>query len=423
MPPDTRNESFEMSDPGPRLQQTPGEPAVTAPKGRGGRGRRSLGLRAAVAASVVCGLAAGSYGVASAASSHGAVARSASLATAPSPVSSSSSTPSTTLPAGRLPRLGGPSGFGYFGAGRGGAAAFGRGGTITGFSATTITVETEFGASVTVTTNSSTTYSEGGKKVDRSALATGEEVMFLPAARPATSSPSSSTVVSAVVIVLPHVSGKVLSVTPGGNGSVVVVTQEDGLNVTVNTSPATTYEEAGQPAPSSDLQAGDVVSVTGTLSSDHTQIDATTVQIILPSVSGRVTDVSGTTITITVFNGTSETVTTDSGTVFRDKTGTTTIASVAKGDFVQAFGTPGSGNSFAAVTVYVGPLTSAAPAFPGGGGGPGPFPFGRFGVPGGPASAAVPGNFRGFGGAAGWGAPGGAATTAGGGSAGVSSPL
>ena len=75
-----------------------------------------------------------------------------------------------------------------------------------------------------------------------------------------------------------------------------------------------------------------VVSVTGTLSSDHDQIDATTVQILLPSISGRVTGVSGTTISITTFDGTAKNLTTDSSTVFRDESGTTTIAAVAKGD-------------------------------------------------------------------------------------------
>ena len=56
-----------------------------------------------------------------------------------------------------------------------------------------------------------------------------------------------------------------------------------------------------------------------------------------------------------------ETVTTDSATVFRNQSGTTTIASVAKGDHLQASGTPGSGDTFAAVTVFVGSLTASAP--------------------------------------------------------------
>jgi len=64
-----------------------------------------------------------------------------------------------------------------------------------------------------------------------------------------------------------------------------------------------------------------------------------------------------------------ETVTTDSATVFRNQSGATTIASVAKGDLLQASGTPGSGNTFAAVTVFVGSGTPSAPgvfAGPGG---------------------------------------------------------
>jgi hypothetical protein len=137
----------------------------------------------------------------------------------------------------------------------------------------------------------------------------------------------------------------------------------------VNTSTSTTYAEAGQSVPATDVGVGTVVSVTGTVSSDHDQIDATTIEIVLPTVAGRVTGVSGTTITITGFDGTVETVTTDSATVFRNQSGATTIASVAKGDLLQASGTPGSGNTFAAVTVFVGSGTPSAPgvfAGPGG---------------------------------------------------------
>jgi hypothetical protein len=173
------------------------------------------------------------------------------------------------------------------------------------------------------------------------------------------------------------------------------------LNVTVNTSSSTTYEEAGQPASASDVQVGTVISVTGTLSSDHDQIDATTIQVVLPSVAGRVTGVSGTTITIKSFDGTAETLTTDSSTVFRKSSGTTTIAAVAKGDFVEAFGTPGTGSSFAALTVYIG---SDASFGPGGSGAPGGFGgHGGFG------------GLGGFGRAPGWDSRSGAAATTGGG--------
>ena len=163
--------------------------------------------------------------------------------------------------------------------------------------------------------------------------------------------------VTLVEIVPPQVLGKIVSV----NGSQLVVSQQDGLNVTVNTSAQTTYGEVGQTASASEVQVGTVVSVTGSLSADHDQIDASTVEILLPSVSGRVTGVSGTTISITTFDGTAETVTTDSSTVFRDGSGTTTIASVAKGDLVQVSGEPGTGNSFAAVAVNLGASVSSGP--------------------------------------------------------------
>jgi len=227
--------------------------------------------------------------------------------------------------------------------------------------------------------------------------------MFLRA--PAVGSNSSSTgpssPVETVVIVLPHVSGKVVSV----NGSVVVVAQQDGLNVTVNTSNSTAYELAGQSAPAFELRAGTEVFVTGMLSSDHDQIDAMTIEIVLPSVAGRVTGVSGTTITIRSFGAKTETVTTGLSTVFTNASGKTTIASVAKGDLMVASGTPGSSDSFAAVAVRVSQVPSTVPALPGPPA-PGTYGSGRFG-PGGPLAG--PGA---FGGAAGWGAHNGAAVPA-----------
>ena len=281
-------------------------------------------------------------------------------------------------------------GLGPFG---GGFGAFGLagGGTVTGIGATTITVESEFGSKVTVTTNSSTSYSESGKTVGRSAVAVGDQVLFGRRMSPATGAPGTSKVVGSVEIVPPHVSGKVMSI----NGSQVVVEQSDGLYVTVNTSASTTYDLAGQSASSAALKSGSVVSVTGTLTSDHEQIDATSIEIVLPSVSGRVSAVSGTTITISSFGGTTETLTTDSATTFRNQSGKATIAAVAKGDVVQAVGTPAGANSFAATAIYIGPAASPF----GGPMGPGRVGrgFGGWNGPGAmmPAAGAMPG----FGGA------------------------
>jgi len=338
------------------------------------RPRGSLHLLAAAAVVIAGGLAAGGYGVASAASSHGRVPQPASqtLATA--------SGQSKSAPAGQ--RLGRPAGPGSFGPDDGPVGSLGQGGTVTQVTPTSITVDTLFGAPFTVTTDSSTVYSEGGKTVARSVVVVGEEVVFGSPGRPSSANGNGTQAVALVEIVQPHVLGKVVS----ASGSQLVVSQQNGLNVTVNTSTSTTYGEAGQSVPSTDVGVGTVVSVTGTVSPDHDQIDATSIEIVLPQVAGRVTDVSGTTITITGFGGTVETVTTDPTTVFRNRSGITTIASVAKGDLLQASGTPGSGDNFAAVTVFVGSGTPSAPGMfsrPGGlrgGGGPGGGP-----VPGGGA--------------------------------------
>ncbi len=341
--------------PGPQ-ENLSGPPKATA-AASAGRPRVSLYLRVVAAAVIAGGLAAGGYGIASAASSHGRAPQSASEALA------TASGPSKSAPV--RSRSGGPAGPGGFGLGGGLGGSLGQGGTVTQVTPTTITVDTLFGTTLTVTTDSATIYSEGGKKVARSAVAVGDEVAFGSPGWGSNANGTGTQAVTLVEINQPHVLGKVVSM----SGSQLVVTQQDGLNVAVNTSTSTTYGEAGQSVPATDVGVGTVVSVTGTVSSNHDQIDATTIEIVLPTMAGRVTDVSGTTITITGFDGTVETVTTDSTTVFRNQSGTTTIASVAKGDLFQASGTPGSGNTFAAVTVFVGSGTSSAPdvfAGPGG---------------------------------------------------------
>ena len=349
-----------MSDLWAGPQQLTGDAGMSAHTGPSAGKRHLLAVRVGVTVVLACGLAAGSYGIASATSSSGATALG-------NHVLATVSTPSKSTPVPHVngSRLSGPSwplpGFGQF--------AFAESGTVSSFTATTISVVTEFGQTLTVTTDASTIYREGTRTVARSALASGQEVsfrsVFVPVARPgaenALTTSSSSRTVGLVEILLPNVSGKVVSV----NGSQVVVAQQDGLYVTVNTSTSTTYEQAGQAIPAVQLQAGTVVSVTGTVSSDHTEINATTVEIVLPSVSGRVTSVSGTTITLSTLNSAAETVTTGSSTVFRDQAGKTTISSVAKGDFVEAWGALGAVNSLAAAVVMVGPSTSLGPIVPG----------------------------------------------------------
>ena len=341
-----------MSDCNPEPRPNVVATALPEPERSLGRWWGSPQVRLAAAGLIAGGLALGGYGIASAASSHDPAPQSARQALA---ANAGSSSFRSSKPAADRPRRGGPVPLGPLGLGVGFGlgGSFARGGTVTQVTPTTITVDTFFGSTLTAGTDSSTVYNEGGKTVARSAVTVGEQVVFRPLGRARTSSSSSSQPVAFVEIVEPQVFGKVVSV----NGPQLVVAQQDGLNVTVNTSTSTTYDEVGKSASASDVRAGTVVSVTGSLSADHDQIDAATIEVVLPSVAGRVTGVSGTTITITIFGGTAETVTTDSSTAFHGPGGTTTVASVAKGNLVLAFGTPATGNTFAAVTV-----TSARPS-------------------------------------------------------------
>jgi hypothetical protein len=368
-----------------------------------------------VATLVAGGVAAGSYGIASAASGKGAASQRAGQVLA-----ARSNSGKSTTPKSRHPRFAGPRGFRGFAGGRLGSGGgfgpgggfglgggFGPGGTVTALTSTSITVKSLFGGTMTVTTNASTAYREGGTKVARSVVAVGEQVAFAPLGRPGGSSSKNATskgsnVVATVDIIQPQASGKVVKV----SGSQLIIAGRGGLNVTVNTSSSTTYGEVGHTASAGDISVGSVVIATGTLSSTHDQVDALKIQIVPATVSGQVTGVSGSTFTIRAFDGTTETVTTDSSTIFRKPGGKATLASVAKGDFVAASGKAGAGKSFAALTVLVGPALRS-----GMGGHSGPWGFGGSGGFGGhggrPGSGGGPASAPGFGGQ-----PGGGSTTA-----------
>lgn len=356
---------------------------VPGPTERGRRWSDSIGLRVAVAVLLAGGVAAASYGIATATAGGAAVGKHSSKALATASSGSAPTKPSRWAPASGHSGSGGPGDSGPFGFG----GRFVGVGTVEAVTPTTITVKSYFGGTSTFSTDSSTVYREGDKTVARSIVSVGEQIAVLPLQRSGSAGTAASLVAADVEVVQPHVVGKVIKVSgtqlvvagqagpfgPGGLGRV----GDGGTRVTVNISTSTAYDEAGHPASIADLTAGTLVSVAGTWSSTRGQIDATRIEILPASVAGQVTAISGTTITVRSFAGKAKTLTTDSSTVFRTFKGKATIASVAKGEIVQAFGKPGPGNTFSAVTVVVGH------GFPFGmsGRGPGGF-FGRgFGGP------------------------------------------
>lgn len=243
-----------------------------------------------------------------------------------------------------------PGGFGFAG---GGAS-----GTVDHVGASSFTLKSHSGATLTIDTTSKTTYYEALSKVSASALQAGENVVVLFKS-PAGASSGSTTASSAssprtaaqVEIVLPSLSGEVLS----DSGGTIVVADQQGFHRTIITSGATRYDEGGSNVSAGSVADGTDIVAYGAIASDRTDLDATVVEIVGPNVAGTVTKISGSTITLTPLRGgAAETVTTSSTTVFRTKGATSSLKALKRGDVLVAIGVRTSSTSFAASVVQFG---------------------------------------------------------------------
>ncbi len=370
-------------------------------------------IRTGVGLVLVCGLAAGGYGIVHAASgSHDGALAGTDTASRSAAKPSGSSSPPSSWPNGGFRRGGagfGPGAFGRVGAGFG-PGSFGLGGasgTVATVATRSFTVKTQQGSTHTVDTTASTTYYEAVSKVGASALKAGERVA-ISFTRPASSAAGSSSagtaksvtpVAATVNIILPTLQGEVVS----NSGGTIVIEDAQGFQRTVDTSGSTTYTEAGATVPTSAVTNGLDIIAFGTIASDHTDLDATTVEVIGPVAAGKVTKISGTTITVSSpwGGGGSTTIATTPSTIFRKGGKASSLARLKVGDIVTAIGTRESGGTFAATAVSFGSLAStprnAGGLGLGGGffGGVGSRPsFGGSGAPG-PVPAAAGGGLDG----------------------------
>lgn len=253
-------------------------------------------------------------------------------------------------------------------------------GAVSAIGASSITVTVGTGTSVTYKTSSSTTYKKDGKAASAADLAVGD-VIGVIATQP--SSSTSSPTASEIDIFSPSISGTVVSVTSG----TITVKDVQGFWHTVNISASTTYEDGGASATAAAVTTGAQVTAIGTVDADHTDLDATDVQVILPSVNGKVTAVSGSTITLSTRSGT-VTVTTTASTAYLTSSGTGSASDVTTGSLISAEGQQSSSSALTATSIRILPAPpsgSGAKNPPGGpGGGPGGFGGGpgSFGGPG-----------------------------------------
>lgn len=358
----------------------PGSDARPGPDGGPvpGAARRRALRRAVIGGGAVAALALGGVGIAAATTTT----------TAPS---TPSTAPRPAFPGGGFfGRVGGRGQAGGFGPGALGGGTFGGGGLaavpatsggqkVTAVGHGTLTVSGPGGRTTTYATTSATTYTVDGLAATASAVAVGDRVTvrvpFSPghfwgggtSSTTTTTAPATPTALT-VNVVLPELAGTVHTV---GHGQFVLVDSQ-GFWRTVKTTAGTAYLQAGETAGATALTVGSQVEAVGTVDADHTALDASRVNVVLPTVTGKVTAVSGTAFTVSTFARTTVTVDTTSTTRFTAAGTTGSLSDVKVGSVVSASGTRAADGTVTAVTVVVGGTERRGAAggfgFPGGAG-------------------------------------------------------
>jgi hypothetical protein len=147
--------------------------------------------------------------------------------------------------------------------------------------------------------------------------------------------------------------GRVLAVT-GVSGNTITATGRRGQTVTVQVSDTTTYTEASASASLAAIHPGSLIAVRGSrASTSATTINATRVAILLSREAGVVTNVSGTTLTLTGFDGASHTVSVTDQTRYQKAGASAALSDVTTGTAIVAAGTLDSSGTLTAVRVLI----------------------------------------------------------------------
>ena len=135
------------------------------------------------------------------------------------------------------------------------------------------------------------------------------------------------------------------------SGSSVSLTTADGWTRTITVDSGTTYQKAGATAALTDLKVGDEIQFKETRATNGTfTIDA--ISVIPPHSGGTVSAISGSTITVTLPDGSSATITVSSTTTY-DVGGNASakLSDIKTGFVVMATGTRSSDGSLTATAV------------------------------------------------------------------------
>ena len=130
----------------------------------------------------------------------------------------------------------------------------------------------------------------------------------------------------------------------GVSGNTITATTRGGGTITITVNSSTTYDEAGASVPLSAIQAGQNISLRGS-STGTNAVTATSIAIVLPVENGVVTNISGTTVTITSFDGSTHVINLETGTRYQKAGATQTATDVTSGSAVTVTGPTNSDGS------------------------------------------------------------------------------
>jgi hypothetical protein len=147
------------------------------------------------------------------------------------------------------------------------------------------------------------------------------------------------------VLTVKSVSGTTIDATTRAGVPITITTTTGGTN-------ATTFTEAGATVSISAVQPNEHILVAGTFNRVNRTAAARRVVIVVPAVSGVVTNVSGTTITLTDRNATQHTI--DLGSAKVERAGqTVSMQSIVVGSLVTVQLAPNSGSAVSVLRVVV----------------------------------------------------------------------
>ena len=243
--------------------------------------------------------------------------------------------------------FGGPGGPGRFG-GPGGPVgrAFGQI-KVTAINGSNVTLQTDDGWTRTIAVTGTTTITKGGQAATLSTLAVGDVIVFGE-----TRNADGSFTITRIEIVVPQVAGTVSAV----SADTITIKGRDGTSTTIRTSASTTYHLGRADGSRSDVKVGSEIVASGNKASDGS-LDATSVTVFQPPVTGTVTARTADTITISRGNGTSQTIHVSSATTFHIAgTNGGSLADVTVGMRVFIQGSPRSDGSIDAAAIDAGPF-------------------------------------------------------------------